>query len=257
MPEGDTIRTLAQRLGPRLEGRRLVDAQSRWPRVVRGLTGREVGRLRTHGKHLLVPFDDATWLRIHLGLKGTWHRYAPGERWRRSQGDMGLVLATADDVLVCFFAKELERIRDKALSRSPRLASLGPDLLGDFDRSEALARALHDPGRPLREVLLDQSIAAGIGNEWCCELCFLHRLPLEIPVGEVGHAALGALLDDAVTRMRAAVGQSVRNTTGRRVPRTFVYGRRGEPCLSCGATVAMARLGPWARISYWCPTCQR
>ncbi|MFT4628743.1 MAG: endonuclease-8, partial [Myxococcota bacterium] len=173
-------------------------------------------------------------------------------------GDLGVMLATADDVLVCFFAKEVERIREAALPTHPVLGALGPDLLQPPVPLEViLDRALSDPERPLREVLLDQRVATGIGNEWCCELCFLHeRLP-ETPVAAVGREALGAVYSDAAERMAASVGVGLRNTTGRKNPRTFVYGRRGRACLRCGHRVTAANLGPWHRITYWCPGCQR
>ncbi len=81
MPEGDTLRRVADRLAPMLVGRRL-------DRVELSLRRRPslevpVGEVRAQGKHLLISLESGEALRIHLGMWGSWHRYALGERFQQ------------------------------------------------------------------------------------------------------------------------------------------------------------------------------
>jgi endonuclease-8 len=176
LPEGDTIATVARLLGPMLSGRRLVAARARDPRAAQGLVGKTITAVEALGKHLLIGLDDRTTLRIHLGMGGSWHRYDPGERWRFPEHLASLVLETEEDVLVCKTARTVERARGTP-AQNPVRVRLGPNVLAtepDFD--EMVRRTTADPTRTCASALLDQGVAAGIGNIWRNELLFRYRL---------------------------------------------------------------------------------
>ena len=95
MPEGDTLFRTAAGLRPYLVGRRVSAARTGGPGAVpqvQRIVGHEITAVESLGKNLLIRFDNGLELRTHLRMNGSWHRYRPGERWRRPAGRARLVL---------------------------------------------------------------------------------------------------------------------------------------------------------------------
>lgn len=257
MPEGDTLARTAAGLRPYLVGRPVTGARSP---VLAAQAGRVVGAtvtaVDTAGKNLLIRFDNGLEIRTHLRMTGSWHRYAPGERWRRPVSRARLVLEVAGAVAVCFDAPVVELFDARAERLHPALASLGPDLLADdFDADEALRR-LRDPARAdlaVGEALVDQRALAGIGNIWKSETLFAERVDPFAPVGGLDDPTLRRLIASAGRLLRASVA-----ATGGRPGRSLaVYRRAGRPCRACGTIIAARSQGAeLPRLTYWCPRCQ-
>ncbi|WGH89872.1 zinc finger domain-containing protein [Auritidibacter ignavus] len=110
--------------------------------------------------------------------------------------------------------------------------------------------------------LLDQSILAGIGNIYRCEVLFVARLAPHTPAGDRDPVLLGAVVDLARALMLANSGAgpehaSTRTGASARTRgrgRFWVYARTGAPCPRCGAVIQHDRLA--GRDLYWCPACQ-
>ena len=272
MPEGDTIHRLAAMLRPRLEGAALEAVATR---AGRGEPLREhgpmrAGALRARGKHLLMELtepDDTLWLlRTHLGMWGTWHEYARGAEWSKPTYQAHAMLTLEDRMLVCFHPRELVWRRMPAVGAEAadieRLdARVGPDLLDPGVEVDAVvARVRRDAAadRPLADVLLDQSLAAGIGNVYKSELLFLHGCHPLTPAGAVSDDRLRAIYADAVRLLRRNLRPGPRITRAQVEPDAFlyVYGREGEACRQCAAPLQRALLGEHARPTWWCPACQ-
>lgn len=261
MPEGDTIHRAAATLRRALEGRRLTRLEA--PRLSRPMPppGTAVTSVTARGKHLLVAFDDDHVLHTHMRLTGSWYVQPARERWRRGRHRMRVVLADDDVQAVCFDAPVVELLDVAAVERHPALRRLGPDLcLPDPDLDDALARMgrLPEPDRILVEVLLDQRVAAGIGNVFASELAFRAGLHPLSRLHEVDLPVRRELLEDAARLLRDNLTRSSRTT----VPDApdgslWVYGRAGRPCRRCGTRVEGAKVGDGARPTYWCPHCQR
>jgi len=259
MPEGDTVYVHAQHLKPRLVGRAVTAAFSRWPGVVRGLPGRTVEGLEPIGKHLLIGLDDGTTLRVHLGMKGKWSRIGPGRRAPISPGNVSLRLDTEEDGILCTKAPTVERFRTRERPVHPVLRRLGPDVLDPaFAPEQAMARLAHaTEAATVGEVLLDQRVACGIGNVYKSEVCFARRLDPFTPPGQVSGATWRDLYAQSQRWMRDNCTPAPRNTTGLAHPRLWVYGRSGHPCLVCHTPIACRLHGrDLPRLTYWCPTCQ-
>lgn len=263
MPEGDTIRQIASVLGPRLEGRTLAAARLRDVPELE-LAGRRVESVRARGKHLFVGLDGGLLLRSHLGMHGSWHVYAPGEPWKKAERRAAIVLATDDDVFVCFDAKEVEALRAGGLRARDIERRLGPDLADadaeiDFDALVGRARERLAADAPLVDVLLDQRVAAGAGNVYNSEMLFVERLHPLARLADVDDERLRALFESASRALRANLGGGPRVTRDAkdRAGEKWVYGRAGRPCLRCGAMIETRRLGRGRRDTYWCPACQR
>src|SRR6188768_3792465 len=162
MPEGDTLFRTAAGLRPFLVGRDVTAAHVQGPGAVpqiHRVVGQRIDAVEAHGKNLLIRFHGGLELRTHLRMNGSWHRYRPGERWRRPPARARLVLEVPGSVAVCFDAPVVELFETRAETLHPALSQLGPDLLApDFDGAEA-RRRFRDPSRAETEIavaLLDQ-----------------------------------------------------------------------------------------------------
>ena len=145
MPEGDALARTAAGLRPYLLGRSVTKARARLPgpQVAR-VVGSTITGVDALGKNLLIRFDNGLEIRTHLRMNGTWHRYRPGEAWRRPAARARLVLEVPGAVAVCFDAPVVELFEQRAEALHPSLSQLGPDLLDPaFDADEALRRLRH------------------------------------------------------------------------------------------------------------------
>lgn len=274
MPEGDTLRKIAAFMAPRLVGRALGEVRVAGVRQPE-LAGRVVQRVWAEGKHLLIWLGEGArgWvLRSHLGMHGTWHSYPPGRPYARPPHTASLALVTAGGVhYVCFGAEDADCIAASELARDPTLAALGPNLLevhtpdGRDTLQVALGRLSRRPATTLLiDALLDQSIAAGFGNVYKCELAFYFGVDVHATLSQLTPALRAALWRQGMQWLAANLGGWARTTTvDRRVralppgtPRLYVYARKGQPCLRCAGPVARAELGRHRRPTYFCPRCQ-
>lgn len=261
MPEGDTIWRVAARLRPALVGRTLLRFDA--PRLtgVRPRPGCTVDAVDAVGKHLLVRFSDGVQLQTHLRMTGSWHLYRTGERWARPAHVARVRIEVEGWVAVCFTAPVVRTSRVDPLNRAVETAAvahLGPDLAAEsVDLDGVLARLrAQDPQRPILDVLLDQRLAAGIGNVYKSELLWLHRLHPRTSLGALDDAGRRALYADAHRLLRANLGSGARVTAPGVPGGLAVYRRRGRACPRCGAPIERAELGRPPRSTYWCPRCQ-
>ena len=273
MPEGDTIYRAARTLNSALAGQVVTRFESGLAQLAQidrdePITGRTVERVEAAGKHLLMTFSGGLVLRTHMRMNGSWHIYRPGERWQMTPRAMRIRIDTANWVTVAFNVYVAEFVRQERLHRHRPVATLGPDLLGNFDSALALELVRAHGNRPMHEVLLDQRVMAGIGNVYKSEILFLSRIHPDTIVHAVDDAQWLELMTLAQRLLRANVAESsgpgietyrgLRRTTGRLNPedRLWVYSRGGQPCRKCGTPIASRKDGDDARVTYWCPTCQ-
>ncbi|MEX2503676.1 MAG: DNA-formamidopyrimidine glycosylase family protein [Egicoccus sp.] len=259
MPEGDTIHRTAAALRPVLLGKTLTRVELPRQRPPLPTVGATVTRVEARGKHLLIHTSDGLVVHTHQRMTGSWHVYRPGQRWQKSPRAARVVLGVPGVVAVCFAAPVVEVLDAADLARHPALRRLGPDLCEpEPDLDDVMARlAGHDPARAVGEVLLDQTVASGIGNVYRCDVAFLHGLDPRTPVGTVAPAVLRATFDTAARLLRANLGRGSRTTiTDASDGSLWVYGRGGHPCRRCATPIASGHLGEHQRLVYWCPTCQ-
>ena len=232
----------------------MVTARSPGPRRPDGmrpseLDARTLESVKSRGKHLILHFSGGVALHSHLGMRGSWHLYASGERWRRPARRAWIAIAADGREAVNFEGSSLRLVREVELRRDPRLARLGPDILaGDWAAAAAAARLRAVPQLEVGDALLDQTLVAGIGNIFKSEGCFAARINPWRAVGELGDGEAVALLDATRALMAAAVA------SGRQPGR--IYRRAGRPCPRCGTPIRSRLQGDDARTTYWCPRCQ-
>ena len=263
MPEGDTVWLAARRLHDALAGRPLTHTDFRVPALAtRDLTGETVVEVVSRGKHLLTRTDAGHTLHTHLRMDGTWHLYRPGARWSGGPDwQVRAVLANADWYAVGYRLPVVEIL--PTVQEAAAVGHLGSDLLGpDWDAGRAVANLRARPEREIGPALLDQRNLAGIGNLYKAETLYLSGVTPWTPVGDIED--LDALVARAHRLLRTNRDHWHQTTTGsvRRGEEHWVFERPGRPCRRCGTRIATAMQAEpeqptHARISYWCPHCQR
>ena len=264
MPEGDTLHRTANRLRPALAGARLTRFEAPRLRGDRPTPGVAITDVEAVGKHLLIHFADGLTLRTHLGMPGSWHLYPEGARWRKPRHLLRALVAVPGWEAVCFSAPQVETYRPAhpggalGSGRDP-VGHLGPDLCTpEPDLDEALRRfgTLPEPGTSVAEVLLDQRVAAGIGNVYKSELLHRCRVDPFVDAALVPEPVRRQLLAAANRLLLHNLTTTRRTTVAGPAGSVAVYGRARRPCPRCGTPVRMQRHGSQNRSTYWCPTCQ-
>ncbi len=259
MPEGHTVHRAAREQEQLFGGRPLAvsSPQGRFAGAVE-VDGRCLVGVEAYGKHSFARFDNDLLVHVHLGLFGKWwvHRGdeppTPREASRMRWIGDGATIDLTGPTACAVGTDELYR---------SIVGRLGPDpLRGDAVPQRFAERVLRSR-TTIGQLLMDQSVVAGIGNVYRAEALFVHG----IWPGHAGRSIDPPVLDELwrtlVTMLRAGVrtGRIVtvapaeRRAADHRDKHTYVYKR--EHCLRCGTPVRRWDLaGRWC---YACPACQR
>jgi endonuclease-8 len=262
MPEGDTVWLAARRMNAAFAGKVLRRSDFRVPSLATlDLSGRTVTEFGCRGKHMLLRLDDGQTLHTHFEMDGSWHLYAPGERWRGGPDhEVRVVLETDDAVAVGYRLPVVELLPPGG--EDAAVGHLGPDVLGpDWDLDEAVRRLRARPDREIAPALLDQRNLAGLGNLYKAEALFLRGISPWTPVRDVPD--LPTLVSLAQRLIAANRDHPAQVTTGDTRPGRdhWVYGRAGRGCRRCGTRIRSAEQAEpdqptYGRLTYWCPHCQ-
>jgi len=268
MPELPEVETIAQTLRPALVNRVIVAVEVLDPMVIRepapqdfvtSVTGRRVTGVRRRGKHLVLSLGTGLALMVHLGMTGRLLLSDPSLPPRHARVKFELQGGSA------LWYADMRKFGRLALSRNPeeQLRSLGPEPLAAETSAEALYSTFRGRRRPVKSLLLDQAVLAGLGNIYADEALFQAGINPCTPAGQLS-------LDDVqrlLVAVRTVLTQGIRNrgTTisdyvdgngraGDNQSQLCVYGRGGEACVRCGTTLVRLRLG--GRSTCFCPVCQ-
>lgn len=244
MPEGDALHRAARRLQV-LVGQELR-VETPHPRaavkqLAPRLDGRRLEGVEAVGKNLLLRFEGGVVLRSHLRMKGRWRVF---RRDTPIFGTPWLVLRGDHYVGAMFNGAVLELDRGVA-------QRLGPDILDDDpDYDEMLKRVRReDQHREIGDALMDQRLVAGIGNVWKAESLWHARVSPWKPLEHVADDEVRATLEHAHRLMKERLEGVIR--------RANAYRRKGRPCPRCGTAIRSWPQGEGARMTYWCPECQK
>ncbi|MFO7655234.1 MAG: bifunctional DNA-formamidopyrimidine glycosylase/DNA-(apurinic or apyrimidinic site) lyase [Candidatus Krumholzibacteriia bacterium] len=266
MPELPEVESVAAALRLNLQGRRVTGLNIRFPgvfrdppgRVSRAVVGKQLEGVHRHGKYLILNFAADTHLMLHLRMTGqifVRDDYLPDQH----------VHAVFDFEGVTVHYRDIRKFGRFVLVDDARRPSaiehVGPDVLRvrfpDWQRRIAGRRA------PIKALLLDQGIAAGLGNIYVDEA--LHRAGVrpDTPASALRDDELRLILARSKEVLRSAIshgGTTFLNFTNfHGKPGDFrrklrVYQRTGEPCRACGTLLERMRVA--GRSSHYCPVCQ-
>ncbi len=287
MPELPEVETVRRGLAPAMEGAIIARAEVRrpdlrWPfppDMAARLTGARVLRLRRRSKYILADLDRGETLLIHLGMSGRMivsglaaphvpgrfhHTHPAPERHDH------VVLHMRSGARVTFNDARrfgaMDLIATDAAEAHPLLASLGPEPLGNAFNAAHLRARFKGRRAPVKALLLDQRVVAGLGNIYVCEALHRARIAPARAAGRIGAARLERLagaIRNTLTEAIAAGGSSLRDyrqadgELGYFQHSFRVHAREGAPCPTPGCDGAVRRMVQSGRSSFWCPRCQR
>lgn len=269
MPELPEVETTRRGVAPLLENQILEefevrDARLRWPvDLPSGLAGQRLLGVGRRGKYLLFRFETGT-LILHLGMSGSLRVLAAGAPLRKH-----------DHVELRFRNGQALRFHDPRRFGSVHwhvgdpaehwlLARLGPEPLDAGFDGVLLKRAARGRRVAVKNFIMDSHVVVGVGNIYANEALFLAGIHPSVAAGRVTLAAYQSLADAIRQVLLAALEQG--GTTLRDFvkedgsPGYFsqslnVYGREGQPCRACGASLVSVRLGQ--RATVFCKHCQK
>lgn len=275
MPELPEVETTRRHIAPHLEGATLVEVElgrermarrnARPADVVDRLRGRRVGRVGRRGKFLLIDVEgDLTWV-IHLGMSGRLRVARPGEAREAHthlivRTDRGEEVRLIDPRTFGFVA-----VLTPDELRTDSLAGLGPDALEQLPTVDELVARLAGRRAPIKALLLDQRVVAGLGNIYADEVLLRAGVHPRRPGGAVTRLELERLVEAIPAVLAAGIemgGTSLDDLAyllpdgraGAYLDRLAAYGRTGEPCPTCGTPIQ--RVVVAQRSSHFCPRCQ-
>jgi formamidopyrimidine-DNA glycosylase len=268
MPELPEVETTVAGLRQVLDGAQLITVDPRRPDLRfpfpvdlrQRLTGAIVTGLGRRAKYGLIETDRGDTMIFHLGMSG---------RWRIDPSDMAkhdhLIVETPKHRLALHDPRRfgfVDLVSSAALAAYPPFAAMGPEPLGDDLTADYLARRLAGRVAPIKAMLLDQRVVAGLGNIYVCEALNIAGISPTKEAGKISKARLVKLVEAIKAVLAAAIlagGSTLRDYArpdgelGYFAKDWRVYGREGEAC-PCGGTV-LRRIDS-GRSTFYCASCQ-
>ncbi len=270
MPELPEVETTVAGLRAVLDGETISRAQAnradlRWPMPVdlrQRLTGAQVTGLGRRAKYGLIHTDRDDVLIFHLGMSGRWMI----DRGEDGKHDHFVIETTGGRLAVLNDPRRfgsLDLVQASALEAYKPFVGMGPEPLSDAFDATALANAVKGRAAPIKAMLLNQNIVAGLGNIYVCEALHMARINPASPAGRISKAKLERLVTAIKQVLIAAIaagGSTLRDFAapdgelGYFAKDWLVYGREGQAC-ACGALVK--RRVDSGRSTFYCRVCQR
>lgn len=273
MPELPEVETICCGLRPHLVGRKIVRAEHFRPDLripfppafSITLEEKTITTVTRRAKYLLMTLEDGTVLLVHLGMSGKMVLY-PSARNQRQTHDH--VLFRLDDGQEVVFNDPrrfglMAFATTATLEGHPLLAHLGPEPLEDSFTGPLLHTLFKKRHSPVKIALMDATLVVGVGNIYACESLFrsgiapdrkASSLSLQECTRLAGH--IKTVLQEAIASGGSTLRDYVRSSgdTGYFQHHFAVYGREGEPCVTCKNPIQ--RMKQSGRSTFFCDTCQ-
>lgn len=283
MPELPEVETVRQGLIPAMERQKIARTEVRrpdlrWPfpdAMEARLTGKTVEKLRRRSKYILADLSSGETLLIHLGMSGRMQISGdPTAQFHRDHPPVEkhdhVIFHMESGARITFNDARRFGAMDLFATDQEKshwlLEKLGPEPLGNRFDATYLAAALKTKKSPVKSVLLDQRVVAGLGNIYVCEV--LHRTGISpkrnaANISPARAATLVPAIRDVLQDAIKAGGSSLKDhrqadgELGYFQHSFAVYDREGALCTrpDCGGTIA--RIVQSGRSSFYCPSCQR
>ena len=271
LPEVETIAALlrgnASDAPLSIIGCRVKDARVLWPRTLanlepaafrKAIRGQDVVSVGRRGKFLVITLSRGTLL-LHLRMSGDVRVDPAGQPTDAEKHDRLIIEFTGGQRLVFNDTRKFGRAW---LAGNPAevFGDLGPEPLDEGLTEQVFSGMLKNRKRQLKPLLMDQRFLAGMGNIYTDEAlhaAWLHPLQIANRVTESQAGglleAMRAVLREGIRRNGASIDWVYRGGSFQNYFR--VYGRAGQPCLTCGTLIERLLVGQ--RGTHICPRCQR
>ena len=260
MPELPDVETLKRYFDATSLHQRIADVDVRSADLLKGISGRElVRRLKgqrfestcRHGKHLFARADDYIWLRLHFGMTGSLG-YSKGIE--KAPRHARVLFVFANNYRLAFEDQrkfgEVGLIGD--VDEFLKKRSLGPDAL-DVDLAEFKEMFAKHRG-PVKTILMNQHLIAGIGNIYADEILFHARVHPATQIASLSGKDRRRLF----RAMRHVLEKAIEyHADANRMPKAWLllYRGKGEKCPRCGRELKSSKIG--GRTAWFCPHCQK
>lgn len=268
MPELPEVETIRRDLAAHLVGRRFVGVELYWAGAVKHpspeelpkrLVGRRIVALDRRGKYLLLHLDEGC-LIFHLMMSGALLLRPAQASWERFTRNVFFL----DDALELRFVdpRKLGRIW-LVKDENEIVGKLGPEPLVTSFSKEVLTKRLSSRKAPIKPLLLDQELVAGLGNIYADEALFVAGIHPLRPAQSLSSREMQQLYNGIVRVLRQGVEnrgttlsdyQDAHGRAGNNREALQVFRRRGQPCPRCGT--ALERIVVRGRGTHYCPRCQ-
>ncbi len=273
MPEGPEVQTVINTLKRKILKKKILDIEVRWPNILVDLTilefkekliGKTIVNIERKGKFILFDLEDS-YLISHLRMEGKY--FVKKKGLERAKHDYIIFTLDSNEELIYNdtrkFGKMYVMDKDNIENKKP-LNILGIDPFDKQLDGTYLQKILTKKSKPIKSLLLDQSIISGIGNIYADEILFHSSInPLKVgkllTVNECQKICENTR--EVFRKAIAAGGTTIRSyTSDEGISGLFqfdlaVHQRKNEKCKVCNTNIIKIKVG--GRGTYYCPTCQK
>ncbi|MDQ6950076.1 MAG: bifunctional DNA-formamidopyrimidine glycosylase/DNA-(apurinic or apyrimidinic site) lyase [Mariprofundales bacterium] len=272
MPELPEVETVKRGLEPVILNRTIVRANCSgkrlrlpWPpHLCARLIGQRILAVERRAKYLLTPLSGAETIIWHLGMSGCLRLLEKDSATPKHQH----LLLTLDHDLHLSFADPrrfglIDLCPTAQLSQHRCLAALGPEPLSEAFDADYLRQQLAKRRSPIKSMLLNSRLVAGIGNIYANEALFDAEISPFLPASKLNRTqceCLVAAIRSVLTRAIDAGGSTINDFIGSDgQPGYFAhqfhcYGKTKSPCPRCQTPIIQSK--QHGRSSFYCPRCQ-
>lgn len=272
MPEMPEVETVRRTLTPLAVGKTIKRVDVWYDKVIVGdvksfqqqLKGKTIEKIDRYGKYLLFRLGDLT-IVSHLRMEGK-YRLITADAPRKKHEHLQFIFTDGsalryDDVRKFGRLQLVETGTERIVTG---IKHLGPEALSQEFTEDYFAKALKNKTKKIKNLLLDQTVVAGLGNIYVDEVLWQAKIN---PVAESKdltkqqvqdlYEAINSTIKEAI-KLGGTTVHSFLNAEGQAggyQDRLEVYGRAGEDCLRCGGKLVKIKVN--GRGTTYCPNCQR
>lgn len=268
MPELPEVETVLRTLETKIKNKKIVDINILYEPIIvddidyfkNKLINQSFRNFKRRGKYLLFEMDDIT-LVSHLRMEGKYYILKPNEPIDKHTH----VIFILDDGYELRYRDVRKFGRMELIDKQDNydvFKNLGPE---PFDKKFNIAYVknyLSNKNKPIKEVLLDQSFVAGIGNIYADEILFAIKVNPNRSTNELSEEEIKNLIKETRSILKAAIkkgGTTIRSyTSSLGVTGLFQLSLKChtlKKCPICNSDIIKTRIG--GRGTYYCPNCQK
>lgn len=223
-------------------------------------------KTRRRGKYIVVESDEGSAL-IHLGMSGQ-IVLVPKSEPLAKHTHVVLSLDSEKDLELRYIDPRrfgvFEAVTKGSAESHVLLSKLGYEPLITKDLADKLYDLAKKRSVPIKNFIMNSHVVVGVGNIYACEALYKAKIHPETPARYLGKSDFKRLTYEIVEVLKRAIKQggttlkdfrSLKNEKGYFQVKLAVYGREGEPCVSCKAPIE--RFQQSGRSTWVCSTCQK
>ncbi|MBU1568094.1 MAG: bifunctional DNA-formamidopyrimidine glycosylase/DNA-(apurinic or apyrimidinic site) lyase [Proteobacteria bacterium] len=276
MPELPEVEVICRGIRPHLVGRTITaiyhsGKQLRWPvpfdLLCHEMIGHQVIAVSRRAKYLQISLDSGSMLIIHLGMTGNLGFFPP----KNEPAKHDHLRFTLDNCMELryndsrrFGSIQVLKSRETANLEETVFRTTGPEPFSNAFSPEYLHELAKGKQQAVKVFIMATQVVAGVGNIYASESLFRAGILPTRKVRTISKKDWGRLVSAIHEILQHAIdcgGSTISNFINARQEKGYfqvnfkVYGRQGEPCITCQEKIEKISLG--GRASYFCPRCQK